>query len=310
MNVSRYMAEEAGLWNDVNQHARNGHLLFNRGFMDYHSHRFVDWSLIARDGDTPVALLPANRIGDTVYSHQGLTFGGFIFSDRASTSRVLRVFEATLTHLAEHGVSRLVYKAVPSIYHSRPASEDLYGLFQFGAELIRREVSTTIDYGRRGPVSSRRSRGVRKAHRHGITFQESDRWQAFWSILTQTLSERHGVAPVHTLSEILLLAHRFPEAIRFFGAVENGALVAGTVVFETPTVAHAQYIASSPSGRQTGALDGLFEFVIQHYQGTKRFFDFGISSEDGGRKLNEGLLTQKEEFGGSAITHDVYELRW
>lgn len=310
MNVSRFEPKDAHLWNEVNRFARNGHFLFDRGFMEYHADRFSDWSLIARDGDTPVALLPANRVGQTVYSHQGLTFGGFILSDRASTSRLLRVFEATAAYLTSEGVSRLVYKAVPAIYHARPASEDLYGLFRLGALLVRRDLSTTIDYGRRGPTSSRRGRGMRKAQQSGTAFGESDRWDAFWSILTATLAERHGVAPVHSLAEISLLAQRFPDNIRLFVATEHDAVVAGTVVFETATVAHAQYISSSPRGRESGALDGLFEFVIQRYQSTKRFFDFGISSEDGGRKLNEGLLAQKEEFGGSAITHDVYELRW
>lgn len=310
MKISRYSKDDFGLWNDINRHARNGHILFDRNFMDYHGDRFVDYSLIIRDDDTPVALLPANYAGETVYSHQGLTFGGFILSDRMGACRIVQAFEESIAHFKADGLSRLVYKAIPAIYHIRPAADDLYGLFRLGAQLVRRDVSTTIDYRERGAISSRRKRGVKKAHRHGITYGESDSWDAFWSILTATLTERHGVTPVHSLQEMLLLARRFPNEIRLFTAFKDGAVVAGTVVFETPTVAHAQYISSSPYGRDTGALDGLFEFVIQNYHNTKRFFDFGISSEEGGRSLNEGLLTQKEEFGGSTIIHDVYELRW
>ena len=37
-------------------------------------------------------------------------------------------------------------------------------------------------------------------------------------------------------------------------------------------------------------------------------FDFGISTEERGTVLNEGLITQKEEFGASAVVYDVYEL--
>jgi hypothetical protein len=105
-----------------------------------------------------------------------------------------------------------------------------------------------------------------------------------------------------------MLAQRFPNAIKLYLAQQNGHALAGVVMFETPTVAHAQYIAANPEGRDVGALDGLFDFLIQHYDGTHRFFDFGISNEDGGKILNEGLVTQKEEFGGSSVVHDVYEI--
>jgi hypothetical protein len=71
-------------------------------------------------------------------------------------------------------------------------------------------------------------------------------------------------------------------------------------------VAHAQYIAASDAGRETGALDGLFQHLISLHAATHRYFDFGISNTDQGRVLNEGLVRQKEEFGGGAVVHDVY----
>jgi hypothetical protein len=37
-------------------------------------------------------------------------------------------------------------------------------------------------------------------------------------------------------------------------------------------------------------------------------FDFGISTENSGFFLNEGLLFQKESFGGRAIVYETYKL--
>ena len=46
--------------------------------MEYHSDRFKDYSLLFyRDGQL-VGLLPANIRNDTLFSHEGLTFGGVI----------------------------------------------------------------------------------------------------------------------------------------------------------------------------------------------------------------------------------------
>ena len=37
-------------------------------------------------------------------------------------------------------------------------------------------------------------------------------------------------------------------------------------------------------------------------------FDFGVSTEQRGSYLNEGLIFQKEGFGGRAICYDTYAI--
>jgi hypothetical protein len=304
VELRRYSADLAPSWNAFNRRARNGHFMFDRGFMDYHADRFTDASLVAIEGGDPVALLPLNRTDGEAWSHQGLTFGGLIAGD-IGTTQVLAVLEACAARLRGEGVALLTYKALPPIYSSAPAQEDLYWLFRREAALIRRDVSVAIDYRTRGPVSSRRIRGARKAEKAGLTFARS---QDFWGLLEGVLAERHGAAPVHSLDEIQLLAGRFPEEIALFTATLDGELQAGVVMFRSSQVAHAQYIAVGEAGRETGALDGLFEHLIDLHSAGQRYFDFGISNTEQGRVLNEGLARQKEEFGGSAIVHDFYRV--
>jgi hypothetical protein len=55
------------------------HLLFHRDFMEYHSDRFQDYSLLIFEEDKLIAVLPANRVEDRL-SHQGLTYGGLVYS--------------------------------------------------------------------------------------------------------------------------------------------------------------------------------------------------------------------------------------
>ena len=80
------------------------------------------------------------------------------------------------------------------------------------------------------------------------------------------------------------------------------------VVYENSTVAHAQYISASEEGKKSAALDALFAWLINDVYRDKRYFDFGISTEDNGRILNEGLIDQKEGFGARGVVHDHYQL--
>lgn len=308
IQIVPYAPERASDWGAFNQSARNGHFIFDRRFMDYHAHRFTDASLLIQDERGLLALLPANRTGDEIVSHGGLTFGGLILGEQASAALVLAILHEVGAHYRGCGATGLTYKAVPPIYHRRPAQDDLYALTRLGARLVRRDLSTSIDLREPGSRGSRRTRGIRAAKKAGLQVGLSERLDAFWDVLTATLESRHGVAPTHSLEEMRLLYGRFPENIRLFVAEDAGEVVAGTVVFETETVAHAQYIAANPQGRANGGLDLVFDSAIAHYSPSKRFFDFGISTTDGGHVLNEGLVRHKEEFGGSSIVHDVYQL--
>lgn len=307
MEVRRYGPEMEQAWNALNRRAANGHFLFDRGFMDYHADRFTDGSLVVTDGDAIIGLLPANLAGGEAWSHQGLTFGGLVH-DGLGTAQVMAALDTCAEALVEAGAGALTYKALPWIYPRAPAQEDLYWLFRRDAPLVRRDVSAAIDYRARGRVSSRRARGARKAEKADVVFGRSHDWPGFWRLLEGVLAERHGAAPVHSLAEIERLAGQFPDEIALHLATRGGELLAGVVMFCSAQVAHAQYIAVGEAGREAGALDGLFEHLIGAHSATHRWFDFGISNTDGGRVLNEGLVRQKEEFGASAVVHDVYRV--
>jgi len=85
-------------------------------------------------------------------------------------------------------------------------------------------------------------------------------------------------------------------------------LIAGTVIYESANVAHAQYIAVSELGRSCGALDLLFHYLLTQEYKEKKYFDFGISTESDGQHLNTGLIEFKEGFGGRSVTHDSYKI--
>jgi hypothetical protein len=302
-----YSADAVEDWNALNRVARNGHFMFDRGFMEYHADRFEDFSWIVLKDGALAGLLPASRSDDAAHSHQGLTFGGLVTGD-LRTLEVLHALDLWREACVRAGLRALTFKPLPHIYHRRPSEEALFWLHRNDAELVHRDIGSAVRLASPGPWSNRRKRGAKRAQAAGLTVQHSERWGEYWGLLEEVLLNRHDVRPVHSLAEIQLLASRFPEEIRLYTVEQRGEVVAGTVMFCTPRVAHAQYIAAGELARDLGALDRLYGALFAVFQGDAAYFDFGISNERGTGDLNIGLITQKEEFGAGAVVYDQYRV--
>lgn len=318
ISVQPYNESFCGTWNEFVGASRNATFLFNRAFMDYHKDRFVDASLLLYDErERLLALFPASLHLDEkeVRSHGGLTYGGFLLGKRAHTVDIGELLPAVIHHYSDLHIETLRIRPIPHIYHTCPSEEELYWFFRFGAKLDSRAASTVINL--RSPLhfSSTRKHHRNKLEKSGLEIRMDASLRAFWNLLEVTLVERHGVKPVHTFEEIETLTERFPDNIRLVTAhTHDGEMLCGTLLFLTQRVAHSQYIAASPLGRTLSALDFLFVTLIEDIRAngiggfTPDFFDFGISTESHGRVLNEGLIAQKELFGGSCVNYDEYIL--
>ncbi len=307
--IVRYTPELKAQWDSFVRKSRNGTFLFLRDYMDYHRQRFTDLSLLIFHKQSLVALLPLNKERDgSVTSHSGLTYGGLITDKKGRAVKVMQVFECLNTWLRNAGITRVVYRPVPWIYHELPAEEDLYALFNVcNARLTAREISSTISQENKLAFSQSRKDCLRKAKRAGVEVMPCNDFSAFWDILSANLQQRYAVNPVHSLTEITMLANLFSRHIRLYAAYLDNEMVAGTVVYVMPRVVHVQYISASAKGKAVGALDLLFRYLIDEVFIDKPFFDFGKSTEDRGRRLNEPLIFQKEGFGGRGVCYDTYE---
>jgi hypothetical protein len=311
VKIRLYTNDDRFAWNHFVVNSKNTHFMFQRDYMEYHSSRFDDFSLMASDdNDTLLAILPANLHNKTLYSHQGLTFGGLCTHRSVTTNMVCEIFRNIIKFLKDTNlIENLVYKRLPDFYATYPSQEDLYALFLLDAKLFRRDVSVAIDMENPLPVSSMRSRRIKKAQNLGVCVEEVTSLSAYWELLEEVLTEHHGIKPVHSASEIQRLRNIFPNNIKCFIAKKDHKIIAGTLIYETANVAHTQYLANSTLGREVGGLDIIISELIKNYYTSKKYFDFGISTEDSGRTLNSGLISQKEGFGARAFVHDFYSLQ-
>lgn len=284
--------------------------------MEYHSDRFEDASLLIYDDKKQlIGLLPANRSrrdAATVESHGGLTYGGLLLGDKATAMLTGKMLHVAAEYYLAQGYGQLAYKPTPYIYHRQPTEEPLYWLYRAGATLETRNVSTAVNLRDPLPLSELRERKYRKAQNACLQISREkcgaladEDYPVFWDLLTETLEQRHGVRPVHSLEEIKLLKSFFPNEIKLYTAERDGALLAGVLCFDCGNVVHAQYIAAGLEARACGALDMLLATLLQMYS-DRAYFDFGISNDPETGRINEGLIFQKEGFGGRAVCYDRY----
>ncbi|WP_405575648.1 GNAT family N-acetyltransferase [Winogradskyella sp. Asnod2-B02-A] len=307
--VTLYKSSDKELWNDFALKSNQDTFLFQRDFMDYHSHTFQDFSLMVSKKGKLLALLPANLVEQSLYSHQGLTYGSLMYSKGFKTIDFIHVFKAILEFLDQKEIKSLTIKELPAIYlHNESNNSLVYLLFKLKAELLRTDLHSVVNMKYRAYSNSRKE-GVKRAIKSNLRVEESQSFELFWnSILIPNLEIKHQVKPVHSLEEITLLKSRFPNNIRQFNVFYKDKIVGGTTIFETQNVAHCQYISGNQDKNELGSLDFLHHYLIEDVFANKPYFDFGTSNINLGQQINEGLLFWKEGFGARSIPQGFYKI--
>ena len=305
--VEKYTKENRLAWDTFISGAKNATFLFARDFMEYHSDRFTDYSLLVYKDDLLYAVLPANIVGDKLYSHKGLTYGSLVLSKSAKLLYTFEAFKALLAFLDAKAISTLELRNIPTFYNTMPSDELSYFLFKANATLIKRDALMVIDTSTKIKFQKNRREGINKAKRNGLTIAVDHNFEGFWNeILIPNLQQKHGVAPVHSLEEIQLLAAKFPDHIKQVNVYKDNVIVAGTTLFLTKTTIHPQYVSGNSDKNAFGSLDLAYDYIINHFDSSKRYFDFNISSEENGTALNSGLIFWKESCGARTYVADNY----
>ncbi len=307
LQIKKYTREYFDDWNRFIKESKNGLFFFHRDFMEYHSDRFTDHSLLIFNNNKIAAVFPANESGKEIISHGGLTFGALILSHYVKANEVLEIFNEIKKYYQQLSFNEIIYKSVPHIFHRYPSEEDLYALFRNEAQLFRRDISSVIDLSNPIRFSETKRQLIRKCEENQIIVKENRNFEEYWTLLSEVL-QKFDTKPVHTVAEISLLKEKFPENIRLFEAKKDDILFAGIIIFDFGNVVHTQYMAASQEGRKLGALDFINHTLLHEFK-DRKYYSFGISTENQGTFLNEGLIQQKENMGARGITLDFYSIK-
>tara|TARA_R110002073_G_scaffold128999_1_gene274971 strand:+ start:21162 stop:22097 length:936 start_codon:yes stop_codon:yes gene_type:complete len=308
MDIVKYNVTHREQWNEFVKDALKSTFLFHRDFMEYHSDRFLDHSLLFFKNDAIVAVLPGNQTEGLFISHQGLTYGGFVYG-KMSSKDMLQIMELLLSYLKINGFKKIIYKALPNIFQSSFHEVDLYALHIKKFKLDRRDLSFVIDLKSEIKYAKDRKYRINKSKRNGLTIQKSEDFKAFMQIVNDNLQSKYNKQAIHTADEIKRLYAKFPDNIKLLVVHDsNDALVGGSLLFLDNNFIHTQYLHSNLSGKKLDAKEFLVDHLIQSNK-SYNYLSFGISTENEGKYLNEGLASYKEGFGARCIVHDFYELK-
>ncbi|MCH4551354.1 FemAB family protein [Aestuariibaculum lutulentum] len=307
--VVKYSKEYYEQWNDFVAKSKNGTFLFHRDFMEYHSDRFEDFSLLIFQRNKLQAILPANKSGQEIYSHQGLTYGGVLLPNNISVVKVFSVFEVIQKYCKQINISKITIREIPEFYCDKPTSEISFIIGQ-KYSLFQRQMVLAIDFEKGFSIHKTKLKHYKKGRDVGFEIKEDDTFDEFWiNVLQPRLLERFNSKPVHRLEEITLLKRNFPKNIKQFNIYLGNQILAGITIFENKNVVKSQYGATTSEGERFRALDYLFLFLIDKYKEEgKKFFSMGTISDNSIKGYNEGLLKQKEEFGCNVYLQDSFSI--
>lgn len=308
--IKKYSQDDYSIWNDFVAQSKNATFLFHRDFMEYHKDRFDDFSLLIFEDEKLRAILPANKKGNTIYSHQGLTYGGLVYLPKLKAEKVESILDEILLFLKENKFETFYYKPIPNLYFSEGNAAMDFFLLKRGAILERKEMNLAVNLQAPLKISKSKMKHFRRIENLDLDIFEEENFDPFWGkILEPRLAEKFNVKPVHSKEEMAFLKSKFPKNIRQYSAYRNDEIIAGITIFETKNVVKSQYGATSKVGEEFRALDFLFINLIHKYKRKgKHFFDMGIVDEGNESGYNLGLLNQKEELGCSVYNQDFYKI--
>lgn len=303
----RYEAKDKSRWNDFVQEALNSNFLYHRNYLDYHADRFVDHSLLAFQGKKLKAVLPLNESNGEFFSHQGITYGGWIVAKRFSAEEYQELFKTLDEYTIQHGIKAITYKQKPSFFANHFNETESWVLWNEGWELFRKDLSFGFDLQHVPGFARDKRYRYNKSTRNDLRIDWKASSDEFMALVKTNLVERFGVDPVHTPEEVKMLQDRFPKNIKTISVYQGDVFLGGTWLFEDADFIHTQYLHTNDLGKELCAVEFLVQGLIERYSSKKRWFSFGTSTEDGGKSLNTGLASFKEGFGAAGFVHDFYK---
>ena len=307
--VKRYCSDDFALWNDFISQATNATFLFDRNFMEYHADRFQDFSLLVFEEDILQAVVPANCKDNQIFSHQGLTYGGFVFRNEFPIGQIEKVLSETFSFLQSQGFVKCEIKAMLPFYAPDFHAEIQQVLSDKQAKITAQKMNLAIDFRTEYSISKSKLKHYRRLQSEGLVVKKEADCTIFWQeVLEPLLLEKYQTKPLHSLAEINSLQSKFPNHIEQYNLYRDGKILAGITLFKTATVIKSQYGATTENGKKFRALDYLFLYLIDSFKADYDYFDMGTVDDNSELGYNEGLLNQKKELGCSVYSQNIFQI--
>src|SRR5438552_10404040 len=314
MEVVRYEKKYLDQWEDFVQSSSNGTIFHTRKFLSYHTPcKFKDSSLLFLEDNKIISVFTAAELKKDgiliLNSHQGASYGGFVYKDSLSIKQAFSLTESLIEFSHTNKIEKLVITHSPFVYQKRYNNYIDFAFIKNNFHYLKREVSSIVALDVKEDEVLKLFRAeartsLRKAEKLGVTVKSSADYEEYYKILKSNLALRHIVQPAHTLEELLKLQKLFPQKIQLVGAYLKNKMIAGVVNFYcNDKVVLVFYISHNPEFQEFRAVNLLFYSIIKDsINRGLNYLDFGLFTVN--MEPNWGLGRFKESFGARGILRD------
>lgn len=314
-------------WDSFIEQAPQGTLFHTRRFLEYHpAERFTDHSLLFYTNSRLDAVLPAAEInspeGKTLHSHPGSSYGGLCTVSRPSLDQCIEMINILSIHCKDAGFSRFVFRMPERIFFKEPTDQLEFAMLKNGFECAYTELSTAYllaqpsvlsPEARLAALPQKTRNVISKGIRSGLSFRglRENEIDQFYLILETSL-QNHQAKPTHQLQEIHRLYRLCSGEILPFGVFLGEQMVAGFLVFKVSWQSlHIFYSAQDYNYSQYNpTCYGVYHLMCWAEANGYTRLNYGISTENKGNVINQGLFKFKESFGGVGTLRTFWEKRF
>lgn len=312
IQIIKYSVEYKEKWDNFVLHdSINGTFLQSRSFLEYHKSKFFDHSLLFLRGNMIVAVCPACEVVENdakkFMSHIGSTFGGIIIGKNFNNiGSVIEIFNSLDLYLKNNYFDFVLMKSTGDIFCKGNCNLVDYCYYKYGYHQYN-ELSFAFDYSKWNSedyfmnFKSKTRNLYRTSLKNNLVLKKlttKDDIYTFYLILCDSL-KKYDTTPVHSYEELIdLYENRISNSIRFYGVFYDNKMIAGSMVFIINDVFHTQYLCANREYLYLKPMDFMDgSLICIAYDEGYSYFSFGISTENKGLYLNEGLAKYKEGFG-------------
>jgi len=290
-------------------------------FLSYHLDKFNTEFLIYKKNNKELLLLPFVRDNDSLSSHPGASYGGFVELKNIKDSEFEKIFNELNVFIKNNNINEVNIRYSPDIFLSKN-NFDFNDYIKSKSVLNYEQEETYIELSGRDFENLNKT-GFRKGHvsdiskfKNTINFsikklEKENEVSSYYSLLENNTS-KYGVKPTHSKDDLYKLINLLPNHIEIFGLFsDSGLLISGITIFvlNQKTVAAFYSNFNHDLGNQArGGLKYLYWELLKKYkhEGYK-FFTFGVDVKPG-EPENKNLRYFKDGFGSNQDIRSNYTL--
>ena len=236
ITIEKYNSEALQEWDQFISNSNNGTIFQKQQFINYHiTRQFVDHSLIIKNNDNIVAVLPAAICDNALYSHPGSSYGGLVLANDVDFKTINDVVHSLDNYCHSQKFKSLFLINSPCVYQKKFDQSIDYLLRWNNYKSKEIYISHVVDMNNSstplGLLKKRKRRYINNNKElNSLSFEESIDFDSFYKILLKG-KKKYKTKPTHSLEELYQLKKLFPEEIKLILTIKSNKIIGGSVMF-------------------------------------------------------------------------------